>query len=81
MFLKEKVYRDTLNRLKLRFMGTIMVSPLMLVYMFLLDIIFCINQALLFPIICFLKFVTFGLLDLSCLNRALDKSYEFLFEM
>ena len=64
MFLKEKVYRDTLNRLKLRFMGTIMVSPLMLVYMFLLDIIFCINQALLFPIICILKFVTFGLLDL-----------------
>ena len=62
-------------------MGTIMVSPLMLVYMFLLDIIFCINQALLFPIICILKFVTFGLLDLSCLNRALDKSYEFLFEM
>lgn len=58
-----------------------MVSPLMLAYMFILDVIFVVNQAFLFPLICILKFMTFGVLDLSCLNRALDKSYEFLFEM
>ena len=81
MFLKEKVYRDLNNRFKLSFMGFVMVSPIMLLYMFVLDIIFVINQALLFPIICILKFITCGILDLSCLNRALDKSYEFMFEM
>lgn len=81
MFLKEKVYRDINNRFKLKFMGFMMVSPLMLIYMFVLDIIFVINQALLFPIICVLRFITCGLIDLSCLNRALEKSYEFLFEM
>ena len=81
MFLKEKVYRDVDDRFKLRLMGSIMVSPFMLVYMFMLDIIFVINQALFFPIIILLKFLTFGFLDLSCLNLALEKSYEYLFEM
>jgi hypothetical protein len=81
MFLKEKVYRDLNNRFKLKFMGFVMVSPIMLVYMFILDIMFVINQALLFPLICLLKFLTCGIIDLSCFNRALDKSYEFLFEM
>lgn len=43
MFLKEQVYRDKKNRLKLRTMGHIMVSPLMLAYMFILDVIFVVN--------------------------------------
>ena len=51
MFLKEQVYRDKQNRLKLRLTGEVMVSPFMLVYMFALDVIFVINQALLFPLI------------------------------
>ena len=81
MFLKEKVYRDVNRRLKLRSMGWVMVAPVMLAYMFILDIIFVINQAILFPIIVCLKVITFGFLDLSCLNRALEMTYEFLFEM
>ena len=58
-----------------------MVSPLMLIYMFVLDVIFVINQAIIFPIIGLLKMVSFGLLDMTCLSRALDRSYEFFFEM
>lgn len=81
MFLKEKVYRDKKNRLKLRLTGEIMVSPFMLMYMFTLDVIFVINQAFLLPLIQILRFLTCGLIDLACLNRALEKSYEHLFEM
>lgn len=58
-----------------------MVSPLMLVYLFVLDLIFVINQAFLYPIIVILKVVTCGFIDLSCLNLALDRSYEYLFDM
>lgn len=75
MFLKEQVYRDSKNRLKLRLIGGLMISPLMLVYMFLLDVIFMLNQAVLYPLIQILKFVTCKIVDLSCLNRALDNSY------
>lgn len=51
MFLKEKMYRDRAERLKLKLTGYTMVSPLMLIYLFILDVIFVVNQALLFPII------------------------------
>ena len=51
MFLKEKVYRDKDDKLKLRLMGQIMVSPFMLIYMFVLDVIFVINQAVFYPIL------------------------------
>jgi len=62
-------------------MGYMMVNPLMLIYLFCLDLIFIINQALLYPIIQILKAMTCGIVDLSCLNRGLEKSYEFFFEM
>lgn len=81
MFLKEKIYRDRQERLKLRFMGSVIISPLLLIYLFLLDIIFVINQAILYPLIYVIKFATCGLLDLTCLYKSLDKSYEYLFEM
>ena len=81
MFLKEKVYRDKDDKLKLRLMGQIMVSPFMLIYMFVLDVIFVINQAVFYPIIALLKVLTFGFLDLTCLSKTLEKSYEFFFEM
>lgn len=81
MFLKEKVYRDRKDKFKLKAMGQVMVSPFMLIYMFLLDMIFVINQAIIFPIIGLLKVITFGLLDLTCLTKGLDRSYEFFFEM
>jgi hypothetical protein len=81
MFLKEQVYRDRDGRCKLQSMGYVMVNPLMLVYLFCLDIIFIINQAILYPIIQLLKALTCGIVDLSCLNRAVEASYEFFFEM
>ena len=81
MFLKEQVYRDKLDRFKLKVMGYIMVGPFMLIYLFILDIIFVINQSLLYPLIIVLKTLTSGPIDLTCLNRAFDKSYEYLFEM
>ena len=58
-----------------------MVTPIMLGYMFVLDVIFVINQAFLYPVIVVLKFLTCGIVDLSCLSTGLEKSYEFLFEM
>ena len=81
MFLKEKIYRDRLERLKLLMMGAIMINPLLLIYLFILDLIFVINQAVLFPLIYLIKFITCGLLDMTTLYKYLDKSYEFLFEM
>ena len=62
-------------------MGYVMINPLMLIYLFCLDVIFIINQAFFYPLIQLMKLLTCGLVDLSCLNRALDKSYEYLFEM
>lgn len=62
-------------------MGYVMINPLMLLYLFCLDFIFIVNQAVLFPLIQILKLITFGFVNLSFLNRALDMSYEYLFEM
>ena len=81
MFLKEQVYRDRVGRCKLQMMGYVMVNPLMLIYLFCLDCIFIVNQALLYPVIQILKFLTCGIVNLSCLNWALEKSYEYFFEM
>ena len=81
MFLKEKLYRDRSKKIYLRVMGYMMVSPIMLIYMLILDIIFVFNQAIVFPVISLLKLISFGILDLSCLNKGLDRSYEILFEM
>lgn len=81
MFLKEQVYRDNDKNWKLWVTSVIMVSPCMLVYIFVLDIIFIVNQALLFPIISMIKAITCEKLDLTCLNSLLDKSYEILFNM
>ena len=58
-----------------------MMNPTMLIYMFLLDVTFIFNQAILFPFFKLLKFITFGIVDFSCLTRALDKSYEVMFDM
>lgn len=43
MFLKEMVYRDPDNKFRLKFFGAVMVSPFMLVYMLLMDLVFLIN--------------------------------------
>jgi len=58
-----------------------MVTPVMLVYLFLMDIVFLINQAILVPVILILRLITCILLDLTCLTRILDSSYEIMFEM
>lgn len=39
-FLKELIYRDLQERSKLLFLGRIMLTPFMIVYMFLMDIVF-----------------------------------------
>lgn len=81
MFLKEQVYRDKDDRFKLKFLSEVMVSPFMLVYMFLMDIVFLVNQAILVPIIQVLRLLTCNLINLSCLTQTIDNSYEILFEM
>lgn len=58
-----------------------MVSPFMLIYLFILDVIFVVNQAFIYPLIMLIKFLTCGLLDLTVLNKALEKSYEIMFDM
>jgi len=81
MFMREKLYRDQQNRFKLRFLSNIMVSPVMLVYLTILDLVFLINQALLVPILVLLRTLTCGLLNFTCLSNIIDSSYEVLFEM
>ena len=51
MFLKDRIQREKGQNYRLNLMGQIMVSPFMLVYMFILDLIFIFNQAILLPII------------------------------
>lgn len=58
-----------------------MVSPVMLVYLTILDLVFLINQALLVPILVLLRTLTCGLLNFTCLSNIIDSSYEVLFEM
>lgn len=43
IFMREKVYRDQENRLKLRFLSNMMVSPFMLVYLTFMDLVFLFN--------------------------------------
>jgi hypothetical protein len=81
MFLKEKLYRDRKHGLQLKLMCETMVSPVMFAYTFVLDVIFMVNQAFVYPTILLLKLLTCNLVDLSCLIRSLDKSYEVFFEM
>ena len=79
MFLKERILREKSVRLNL--MGQIMVSPFMILYMFVLDIIFIINSAVIEPIIYVIKVITFGRVDITCLNKLVERSYEFFFGM
>ena len=58
-----------------------MICPLMLYYMFMMDLMFVLNQAILVPIVFIFKIFTFYKLDLSCINKTIDSSYELLFEM
>lgn len=58
-----------------------MVSPFMLAYLFILDLIFVFNQGVMHPIIQLLKIMTLGCIDLTCLSQGLEKSYEVLFDM
>lgn len=81
MFLREKVYRDHKDNCKLRFLSQIMVGPLMLIYLFIMDVVFLINQAILTPIIQILKLLTCYKIDFTCLTKKIDRSYELMFEM
>lgn len=49
-----------------------MLSPLMLIYMFIMDIVFLVLQALVFPILSILKLVTCGYVDLTFVIDKLD---------
>ena len=59
----------------------ITVSPLMIVFMFVMDVVFLLNQAFLYPIIATLNVLTFEKLGLGRLLELIDKSYEILFDM
>lgn len=80
-FLRELINRDKNGRFKLRFLSVITVSPLMIVFMFVMDIVFLLNQAFLYPIIAFLNVLTCEKLGLGKLLELIDKSYEILFDM
>ena len=81
IFLKEKISRDQTGKNKLHLLGIIMLSPLMLIYMFLMDIVFLFLQALVFPILSLLKLLTCGYVDLTFVIDKLDSIYEIMFEM
>ena len=57
-FLRDLINRDKNNRFKLRFLSVIVVSPLMIVFMFVMDIVFLLNQAFLYPIFATLDTLT-----------------------
>lgn len=65
----------------MKFLGQIMVSPFMLLYLFMMDLVFLLNQAILVPIIFVIRIITFNSINLSCLTNTLDRSYEIMFEM
>ena len=81
IFLKELIYRDKTGKIKLLWLGRLMLSPLMLIYMFLMDLVFLFIQAFIFPILLIVKFLTFGKLDCTQMIEKLDKVYEIMFEM
>ena len=49
-----------------------MMSPLMLVYSFILDVIFVINKAFIEPTINIIKFVTNDKIDLTIITNKID---------
>ena len=58
-----------------------MLSPLMLIYMFTMDLVFLVLQAAIFPILSLLKLITCGYIDLTFIIDQLDSVYEIMFEM
>lgn len=65
----------------MKFLGFTMVGPFMLVYLLIMDLVFLLNQAILYPIIIVLRLLTCGLLNFTCLTNMIDNSYEVMFEM
>lgn len=53
----------------------------MIVFMFVMDIVFLLNQALLYPIFATLDVLTCEKLGFGKLLELIDKSYEILFDM
>ena len=84
-FLKDRVTKAIGKNMsincKLQTMSYIMITPLMIVYMTLMDLLFMVNQAFLVPIVDLLKFISRGTLDLTCITSTIDGSYEVFFEM
>ena len=84
IFLKERVtkviFKDEIT-CRLRFLAGASLSPLILVYLMLMDIVFLFNETVLVPIVFLLRILTCTLVDLRCLNEKIDSSYELLFEM
>ena len=58
-----------------------MVSPFMLVYLLIMDLVFLLNSAFLAPAVSILECLLCKKVRLSCLSDAIDASYETLFEM
>ena len=84
IFLKERVtkviFKDEIT-CRLRFLAGASLSPLILVYLMLMDLVFLFNETILVPITLILRLLTCNLLDLRCLTEKIEQSYELLFEM
>lgn len=81
VFLKELIYRDQKSTNKLIVLGIVMLSPLMLIYMVVMDFVFLILQAIFSPAVEIVKLVSFGWIDLSGILNRLDRIYEIMFCM
>ena len=84
IFLKERFTRASFKEeltCRLNILAGASLSPLILVYLMFMDIVFLFNETVLVPITYILRLLTCNCVDLRCLTRGIESSYEILFEM
>ena len=83
MFFKNKAYKHEagLKSFKIFTLGYIMVTPLMIVFMIFMDIVFMFMQAFLYPFVQLIKLLTCFKYEFTWLSDLMDWVYSVFFDM
>jgi hypothetical protein len=66
---------------KNKVIGLMILTPIFVIYLVFLDLLFMINTATLKPLVYFLKLVTFNRVDLTRMTMFINDLYSLLFDM
>jgi hypothetical protein len=77
------IYESSANRIsfKNKALGFMVLTPIFVIYLVVLDLLFMINTAVLRPLVYLLKLLTFNKLDLTRLTLFVNDMYSLFFDM